>query len=123
MSIKTLMSKSKVKDEEKEDIYKRFNKAVNMSASEIQNFLDSDASKKVGQKKGGETESIGHRSGRHIIRILKTPKDKLTPDDYTHMKKVCSYVARHTAQGGPSKDRSTSPWRYSLMNWGHDPLK
>ena len=38
------------------------------------------------------------------------------------MKKVVGYVARHQAQK-PSKDVRTSDWRYSLMNWGHDPLK
>ncbi len=25
--------------------------------------------------------------------------------------------------GGLDEDRETSNWRYSLMNWGHDPLK
>ena len=26
-------------------------------------------------------------------------------------------------QGGPADDKEHSRWRYSLMNWGHDPLK
>ncbi|MDQ1230054.1 hypothetical protein QE379_001480 [Sphingomonas sp. SORGH_AS 879] len=39
------------------------------------------------------------------------------------MKKVVGYVHRHLKQGGPGKDVEHSPWRYSLMNWGHDPLK
>ncbi len=38
------------------------------------------------------------------------------------MRKVVGYVHRHLAQGGPQKDKEHSPWRYSLMNWGHDPL-
>lgn len=39
------------------------------------------------------------------------------------MAKVAGYIKRHLAQGGPEKDKEHSDWRYSLMNWGHDPLK
>jgi len=38
------------------------------------------------------------------------------------MRKVTGYVSRHLAQR-PSGDISETPWRYSLMNWGHDQLK
>jgi hypothetical protein len=31
-------------------------------------------------------------------------------------------VHRHQAQQ-PSGDVEDSTWRYSLLNWGHDPLK
>jgi hypothetical protein len=31
------------------------------------------------------------------------------------------YVRRHLAQP-PSGEVENSRWRYSLMNWGHDPL-
>lgn len=41
------------------------------------------------------------------------------------MKKVVGYVNRHLKQGGPDDKAEVkdSPWRLSLMNWGHDPLK
>ena len=38
------------------------------------------------------------------------------------MRKVVGYVHRHLAQGGPKEGVDESRWRYSLMNWGHDPL-
>ena len=38
------------------------------------------------------------------------------------MRKVVGYVNRHTKQR-PDGDVSETSWRYSLMNWGHDPLK
>jgi hypothetical protein len=104
-----------------EKTWKEFSDAVNMTASEIDKWLDTDESKDVGQKSGGG-ESVGHESGRHIIRILHKKKADLTDDDYAHMRKVVGYVHRHLAQG-PSKDVEHSPWRYSLMNWGHDPQK
>lgn len=37
------------------------------------------------------------------------------------MRKVVGYVHRHGAQR-PAGDVTETPWRYSLMTWGHDPL-
>ncbi len=59
--------------------------------------------------------------GKRIVAIKRKAKADLTDDDYAHMKKVVAYVRRHLAQGGPDKDKAHSDWRYSLMNWGHDP--
>jgi hypothetical protein len=33
------------------------------------------------------------------------------------------YVHRHVKQKPSKEDAEHSRWRYSLMNWGHDPLK
>ena len=83
-----------------------------------------DESKKVGFKKPGATESVGHASGRRIIQILRAKKADLDGGDYAHMRKVIGFVKRHRAQGPHDEFRvPTSRWRYSLMNWGHDPLK
>lgn len=107
-----------------ETIYQEFKDAVNMPASALEIFLASDASKSVGQKTGGG-EATGHREGRLIVELLRKKKSELSDDDYAHMKKVAGYVARHLKQGGPKNkdDVEDSPWRLSLMNWGHDPLK
>jgi hypothetical protein len=37
------------------------------------------------------------------------------------MRRVVGFVARHRAQ--EPANGVTSRWRYSLMNWGCDPLK
>jgi hypothetical protein len=100
---------------------KDFDEAVNMTASELKKWLDTDESKSVGQKKDGG-ESTGHESGRHIVRILEKKKSDLTADDYAHMRKVVGYVKRHSAQR-PKGDVTDTDWRYSLMNWGNDPKK
>ena len=104
-------------------VAKDFARAVNMSAVELEKWLRSPESKNVGWKgsDGAASESIGHASGRHIVRILRKGKDALTDDDYAHMRKVVGYVARHSAQR--PQNVYTSRWRYSLMNWGHDPAK
>lgn len=107
---------------EKDGVAADFHEVVNMTASELETWLDTEESKSVGQKSGGAGESTGHASGRRIIEILRTKKAELSDADRDHMAKVVGYVARHSAQK-PSGDVSETPWRYSLMNWGHDPEK
>ena len=104
-----------------DDIYAQFKDDVNMTAAELTKWLETDESKSVGQA-SGDGDSIGHQSGEHIVRILHKKKADLTPDDEQHMHKVHSYVSRHSAQR-PHGDVEHTRWRYSLMNWGHDPLK
>ena len=99
-----------------------FKDAVNMTPSELEEWLATDESQEVGQKDGGG-ESVGHESGRRIVELLRTKQDDLTDADYEHMRKVVGYVNRHVKQGGPDEDKEHSRWRYSLMNWGHDPVK
>ena len=101
---------------------KEFQEAVNMTASEIEHWLETDHSKEVGQKQDGEGESTGHQSGRHIVEMLRAKKEEHSTGDYAQMRRVVSYVHRHLAQR-PTGDISETHWRYSLMNWGHDPLK
>ncbi len=98
-----------------------FQQVINMTPEELESWLDTDESKEVGQKEG-EEESIGHKSGKRIIQLLQKKQDEYTDDDLSHMKKVVSYVHRHLAQR-PSGDIEDTPWRYSLKNWGHEPLK
>jgi len=68
-----------------------------MTPAELGKWLDTDESKSVGQK------------------------SDLSDRDYSHMRKVVGYTKRHLAQR-PSGDVQDSAWRYSLMNWGHDPI-
>ena len=105
-----------------DDVHADFREAVNMTASELEKWLATDESKQVGQKPAAGGESVGHDSGRKIIKILHAKKADLTDADEAHMRKVVGYVHRHLAQR-PHGDIQDSKWRYSLMNWGHDPLK
>ena len=102
-------------------IVAEFHKLVNMSATSLDAWLKTDESKEVGWANDSSTESVGHNSGRHIVRILHKQRDAYTDDDVKHMHKVVGYIKRHMAQGGPKDDKSHSRWAYSLKNWGHDP--
>ena len=109
-------------DEDPDTIRREFADAVNMTASELERWLETDESQSVGQK-DGDGESTGHASGRRIVELLHKKKGDLDDDDLAHMRKVHGYVARHLAQQPAKEDVESSKWRYSLMNWGHDPLK
>src|SRR5215203_4686590 len=98
-------------DDRRQQIVEEFDEAVNMTPKELEAWLQTEESKSVGQSDGGG-ESKGHESGRRIVGLLRKKKSDYTDDD----------VKRHLGQG-PKNDVEDSKWRYSLMNWGHDPLK
>lgn len=110
--------------DERSDIRKEFKDAVNMTPAELEKWLDTDESKEVGWKGEdgkGSGESVGHKSGKRIVELLRTKVDDLADDDLTHMKKVTAYVHRHLKQKPAHPDGSR--WEASLKNWGHDPSK
>jgi hypothetical protein len=111
------MSSSKSRD----DIWDEWQDLVNMAPKELEEWLETEESKKVGDSDSGE--STGHKSGRRIVKIKRTNKDDLSDDQWDHMATVVGYIKRHLSQGGPDNNVKDSDWRYSLMNWGHDPLK
>ncbi|KAK4980818.1 hypothetical protein LTR66_010344 [Elasticomyces elasticus] len=99
-----------------------------MSAKELKGWLGSDDSTGSGwSKDDGSGETIGHESGRKIIKILSANPQK-DPQKYSaeqigHMRKVVSYCKRHLAQEETAKRNTDSKSYKSLKNWGHDALK
>ena len=109
------------------EIRAEFDRLANMTQAELRAWLETPESRKVGMIRGGETESVGRQSAKKILKIRDTAVAGLTEADYRHMKKVIGYCRRHLAQrphawktGG---DLTDTRWRWSLMNWAHDPLK
>jgi len=107
-------------DRSNDETYTEFYECMNLQPKELEEWLETAESKSVGDSDSGE--STGHKSGRRIVEIKRTNKDDLTTDQWDHMVKVIGYVHRHLAQR-PDGDIAESNWRYSLMNWGHDPCK
>lgn len=99
-----------------------FKAAVNMSPAALEKWLATGESRAVGITHGEGTESVGHHSGRRIVDLLNKHQADLSVDDLAHMRKVVGYVHRHLAQR-PAGDVRHTRWRWSLMNWGHDPLE
>jgi hypothetical protein len=104
-----------------EQVMQEFNEAVNMLRKELEEWLQTEESKSVGQSDGG-SESKGHKSGRKIVEILEKNRTDYSSDDIEHMRRVVSYVHRYQSQK-PEGDVKNSNWRRPLLNWGHDPLK
>ena len=104
-------------DKSRDEIWDEWRDLVNMAPKEIEDFLETDESKSVGDDKG-----TGRKSAAKIVEIKRTDKDDLADDQWDWMAKTVGYIKRHCAQGGPDNDVEQSDWRYSLMNWGHDPV-
>ena len=104
-----------------DQIWAEWKALVNLTPAALRDWLETEESRSVGEApRGGE--STGHKSGRQIVTILEKHRAELDDHDWAHMARVVGYIKRHTAQGGPRRNREHSRWRYSLMNWGHDPL-
>ncbi len=99
-----------------------FHDAVNMSAKELEAWLKTEESQAVGFKEHEGDESIGHKAAHDTIELLHKKSADYTEADYHHMRRVVSYIHRHLAQK-PEGDIEHTRWRYSLKNWGHDPVK
>jgi hypothetical protein len=108
--------------DEQDETRRAFAEAVNMTAAELQDWLGTGHSREVGQKSGDGGESTGHEMGRRIVHLLGRGDADLTEADLEHMDEVVGYVHRHLAQR-PAGDVTETRWRWSLMNWGHDPLR
>ncbi|MEN0075096.1 MAG: DUF3140 domain-containing protein, partial [Paracraurococcus sp.] len=107
-------------DEQEDTTARAFRELVNMRAAALRDWLETEDSRNVGWTHEGEDEAVGHQSGRKILEIL----ERGAPDaeDADFLEKVVGYIRRHLAQR-PEGDVSETRWRYSLMNWGHDPLQ
>jgi len=114
------MSAKTTKPAEPESALKEFKIAVNMSPKTLTAWLQTAESKRVGFKPTGGGESVGHDSGKKIVTLLGKPQVDYTEADVAHARRVVGYIHRHLAQR-PTGDITSTPWRYSLMNWGHDP--
>lgn len=107
--------------DDRKSIIEDFHQVVNMSPQQLSSWLKTEDSQEVGQKNDGD-ESTGHKSGKQIVELLERDESEYTEEEIAHMRKVVSYVRRHSAQR-PQGDVKDTRWRFSLMNWGHDPLQ
>lgn len=113
--------------DDEQAIRREFDALMNLAPAELTAWLQGPKSRLVGVVRRGETESIGRRAGAKVLAIHAKPVSELTDADYVHMRKVIGFCRRHLAQrpkalryGGDVRE---TRWRWSLMNWGHDPLR
>lgn len=120
-------------DEQQKEKYRTWKKLINMSAKEIQKFLDSDEGKEAGLSRkesataganGGKIKS-GRDSARAIIRMLGTKVEDWTENDWEWCLAQISFISRMKSNQGPLYDDKGRKTRklLSLLVWGHDPRK
>ena len=73
---RSIMAKStkSAKEKDQAEAYKNFKSMVNMSASQLEKWLKTEESKNTGWD-SGDGESIDHKSGKKIIKILRKKKN------------------------------------------------
>lgn len=119
-------------DKQKEQ-YKTWKKLINMSANEIQKFLDSEDGKEAGLSRkeastagssGGKIKS-GRDSARAIIRMLGKKVEEWDANDWEWCSRQISFISRMKGNDGPLVDAKGRKTRklLSLLVWGHDPRK
>ena len=91
-------------------------------SAELEKWLRTDESQE-GRLEGTDGRRRKRRPRKRPPHRLDPPQERVRAyhADYAHMRKVVGFVRRHSAQR--PENIYTSRWRYSLMNWGHDPTK
>jgi len=114
-------------DQEKNDLYKKWKSLINMSPKEIEDFLDSENGEVAGLSKKDAEGPIkrGRDSARAIIRMLQTPKEEWSQNDWEWAKRQVSFISRMSKVDGALKDEKGNPTRklLALKVWGYNPLK
>jgi predicted ABC-type ATPase len=114
--------------EDHDEIYKKWRRLVNMSASEIEAFYKSDEGKEAGLSvEEAHKQGIhnGRQSARWIIKMKHTPKDEWTPEMWEWAKRQISFISRMSGNEGKLYDEKGRKTRKltSLLIWGHNPEK
>jgi hypothetical protein len=65
--------------DDRQQIVKEFDEVVNMTPKELEELLQTQESRSVGQSDGGG-ESKGHKSGRRIVEIKRKKKTDYSDD-------------------------------------------
>ena len=118
----------KLTGNDKKSIYKKWKSLVNMSASELEKYYNSEDGKTSGltaseaQKQGIDS---GRESARWIIKMKRTKLAEWTSDMWRWANKQISFISRMKGLKGSlldSKGKKTRKYK-SLLIWGHNPKK
>jgi len=122
-------------DERKREIYVRWKKLVNMSATSVKNFKEKQTAlarkndKHYPGLKPAKAKQLGISSGvqsaEWIIKMKSTPVKEWTPEMWKWASKQISFISRMSGNKGPLYDDKGNPTRklLSLKIWGHNPGK
>lgn len=104
---------SATKAADPDEVYRRYHETVNMSASELEAWAETDASRRA---------SLDRSPIRRNLRLLRKPKAEWTAADIRDANRTISFVSRMRGaeQGKPvNKDIPYSKRDISLRNWAY----
>lgn len=102
---------SEVSDDDKDEVYKSYHSAVNMSASRLETWAANECSKRASVNRSPITRNL---------RLLRTAKAEWTNRDYSDANRTISFVSRMLGveDGQPvNADCPYSKKFISLANW------
>ena len=105
------------------DRYNAFHNSVNMSASEITKWGESECSNLASRPEDGGQG--GQRVRERVIKLLQTPRESWGQDEFRMAGRVINFISRMRGneQGEPAREGCPSKRDISLLNWGYNPNK
>ena len=105
------------------DRYTAFQNSVNMSASEIAKWGESECSNLASRPEDGGQG--GQRVRERVIKLLQTPRSDWGQTEFRMAGRVVNFISRMRGneQGEPAREGCPSKRDISLMNWGYNPNK
>lgn len=99
-----------------DEVYKKYRSTVNMSASSLESWADSECSRQA---------SLDRSPISRNLRLLRKPKSEWTQADATAANRTISFVSRMRGgeNGSPVSDGCPSKRDISLRNWAYNPSK
>lgn len=114
-------------DEEKKEIYDKWNKLINMSQKALDDWAENDDRLLASINRSEAKEEGGIQSGYDSFHRIKRRKSKpfkdWTDQDFDNASQENGFNSRMLGNepGEPVEDSGMSKWEISLRNWGHDP--
>lgn len=103
-------------EQERDRVYTKYHDTINMSASELEKWSETDASKQA---------SLNRSPIKRNLRLLSTPKAEWEAKDVRDANRTISFVSRMkgASQGKESDETGYSNRDVSLKNWAYDSSK
>lgn len=106
---------------EQHDVIVAFRRHVNMTESEIAEWLHTPEARAAGLGDGSYTPEDGPVAQR-VITLLGKRDEQYDDEEVAFMRETVDAIDQ-LLQRRPPQDEPVSEWRYQLMNRGHDPLR
>jgi hypothetical protein len=117
----------------KRELYNRWKRLVNMTALELERFMNSAEGREAGLSRSEANRAgikYGRQSARWLLKMIPTGQSfaqaerNWTPAMWEWAKRQVSFISRMRGVSGPLvKNGKKTPKYTALLIWGHNPMK